>query len=106
MRICHEKLGQQLPNKKQVFDLWKSTRNLLHFDELDPSNAAVNLMNALSGVVTSLGGLRNLLGDAHGKGLLTRDVSESIAELSLNTASTLSTIIIRRFNQIKETQND
>jgi len=106
MRICHEKVGQQLPNKKQVSDLWKSTRNLLHFDELDPSNAAVNLMNALSGVVTNLGGLRNLLGDAHGKGLFTRDISESIAELSLNTASTLSTIIIRRFNQIKETQND
>jgi len=102
MRICHEKLEQPLPTKKQVSDLWKSTRNVLHFDELDPSGATLPLMNALSGVVSHLGGLRNTLGDAHGKGIFLPDVSENIAELAINTASTLSTVIIRRFNQIKE----
>lgn len=102
MRICHEKLGQSLPAKKQVSDLWKSTRNILHFDELDTSGATLNLMNALSGVVTHLGALRNALGDAHGKGMFSPDVSENIAELAINTASTISTAIIRRFNQIKE----
>jgi hypothetical protein len=81
--------------------LWKSTRNILHFDEVDDSGATLNLMNALSGVVTSLGGLRNTLGDAHGKGKFPPDVSENIAELAINTASTLSTSIIRRYNQVK-----
>ncbi len=102
MRICHEKLGKSLPSKKQVTDLWKSTRGILHFDELDSTGATLDLMNALSGVVTHLGGLRNTLGDAHGKGIFPPDVSESIAELAINTASTLSTVIIRRFNWIKE----
>ncbi len=102
MRICHEKLEQPLPTKKQVSDLWKSIRTILHFDELDPSGATLSLMNALSGVVTHLGGLRNALGDAHGKGIFPPDVSENIAELAINTASTLSTAIIRRLNQIKE----
>jgi hypothetical protein len=102
MCICHEKLGQPLPSKKQVSDLWKSTRNILQFDEIDPSGATLNLMNTLSGVVTHLGGLRNTLGDAHGKGIFPPDVSENIAELAINTTSTLSTAIIRRFNQIKE----
>lgn len=102
MRICHEKMGEHLPSKKQVTDLWKSTRILLHFDELDPSGVTLTLMNALSGVVTHLGGLRNTLGDAHGKGIFSPDVSENIAELAINTASTLSTVIIRRFNQIKK----
>ena len=102
MRICHEKLAEPLPSKKQVTDLWKSTRTILNFDELDPSGATSTLMNALSGVVTHLGGLRNTLGDAHGKGIFPPDVSENIAELAINTASTLSTAIIRRFNQIKE----
>lgn len=102
MRICHEKLGKPLPNKKQITDLWKSTRTILHFDELDPSGATLSLMNALSGVVTHLGGLRNALGDAHGKGIFPPDVSENIAELTINTTSTLSTAIIRRFNQNKE----
>ncbi|GAI37662.1 unnamed protein product, partial [marine sediment metagenome] len=77
-------------------------RNVLHFDELDTSGATLNLMNALSGVVTHLGALRNALGDAHGKGIFSPDVSENIAELAINTASTISTAIIRRFNQIKE----
>lgn len=102
MRICHEKLGKPLPSKKQVTDLWKSTRAVLHFDELDPSGATLTLMNSLSGIVTHLGGLRNTLGDAHGKGIFPPDVSEVIAELAINTASALSTAIIRRFNQIKE----
>jgi|Deesub1362B_J571_1020462.scaffolds.fasta_scaffold00001_38 hypothetical protein len=102
MRICHEKLGNPLPSKKQVSDLWKSTRKLLLLDELDPSGATLNLMNALSGVVSHLGGLRNTLGDVHGKGIFPPDVSENIAELAINVASTLSTAVIRRFNQIKE----
>lgn len=102
MRICHERLGEPLPSKKQVTDLWKSTRSILRFDELDPSRAVLNLMNALSGVVTRLGELRNKLGDAHGKDTFLPDVSEIIAELAINTASTLSTAIIRRLNQVKE----
>jgi hypothetical protein len=102
MRACHEKLGTPLPGKKQVTDLWKSTRTILHFDGLDPSGATSSLMNTLSGVVTHLGELRNTLGDAHGKGIFPPDVQENIAELAINTASTLSTAIIRRFNQIEE----
>lgn len=101
MRICHEKLGESLPGKKQVTDLWKSTRKILHLDDLDPSGATLNLVNALSGVATHLGGLRNALGDAHGKGMFPPNVSENLAELAINTASTLSTVIIRRFNQTK-----
>lgn len=102
MRICHEHLNKSLPDRKQVSDLWKSTRTVLRFDEVDQSDATQNLMNGLAGVITQLGGLRNTLGDAHGKGIFPPAVSESIAELAINTASTLSTMIIRRFNQIRD----
>jgi HEPN domain-containing protein len=101
IRICHEKLGKPLPNKKQLSDLWKSLRDILQFDKLDSSEATVSLLNSLSGVITNLGSLRNTLGDAHGKGVSPPEVSESIAELAINTASTLSTFIIRRFNRVK-----
>ena len=101
IRICHEKLGKPLPNKKQVSDLWKSVRDILQFEKLDSSEATVSLLNSLSGVITNLGGLRNTMGDAHGRGVSPPEVSESIAELAINTASTLSTFIIRRFNQVK-----
>ena len=101
MRICHEKLGKALPQKKQVTDLWKSTRDILDFAALDPSDAIPALMNSLTGAISHLGSLRNTLGDAHGKGVVPPDVSESIAELAINTASTLSTLIVRRFNQVK-----
>lgn len=101
MKTCHDVLEQPLPEKKQVSDLWKSTRNILRFDEIAETSATLNLMNAISGVVTHLGSLRNALGDAHGRGILAPSVSENIAELAINSASTLSTAIIRRFNQIK-----
>ena len=87
-------------------DLWKSTRTILRFDEVDQSGATQNLMNGLAGVITQLGGLRNTLGDAHGKGIFPPAVSESIAELAINTASTLSTMIIRRFNQVKDKEKN
>lgn len=101
MKICHDELNEPLPNKKQLTGLWKSTRNLLSFDEIDSDGEITHLINALTGVTTHLGGLRNSLSDAHGKGTITPEVTESIAELSINTASTLSTFIIRRFNQKK-----
>jgi len=100
MTICHDKMNKSLPAKRQVTDLWKSTRIILKFDDLDPTGATLTLVNALSGLVVQLGGLRNALGDAHGKGILSPEVSECIAELAINTASTVATIIIRRFNQI------
>jgi len=106
MKICHEKLEAPLPSKKQITGLWKSTRDLLNFNEFDSSGKTSDLINSLSGVATHLGGLRNTLGDAHGKGMYPPDVSESIAELAINTASTLSTVIIRRFNQIKEEKDE
>jgi hypothetical protein len=94
-------LDKPLPDKKQLSDLWKSLREILQFDKSDSSEAIVSLLNSLSGVITNLGGLRNTLGDAHGRGISPPEVSDSIAELAINTASTLSTFIIRRFNQIK-----
>lgn len=101
MQVCHERLNQPLPVKRQVTDLWKSTRGLLNMDGFDPSGTVLTLMNSLSGVVSHLGGLRNTLGDAHGKGSVSPSTSESIAELAINVSSSLSTLIIRRFNQIK-----
>ena len=106
MRICHEKLGEPLPSKKQVTDLWKSTRSIIRLNELDYTGATLSLMNTLSGVVSHLGELRNALGDAHGKGVESPGTSEVIAEIAINTASTFSTAIIRRFNQVKEDKNE
>lgn len=101
MRTCHEKLGVPLPAKKNVTGLWRSTRSLLQLDEVDPTGSVLHLANALPGVVAHLGGLRNSLGDAHGKGVFPPDVSESIAELAINTAATLSTLVLRRFVQVR-----
>ena len=100
MHVTHEKLSEPLPNKKQLTDLWKSTRSILDFESLDESGLTLALLNSLSGVMTHLGGVRNALSDAHGKGTTKADVSASIAELALNIASTMGTMIVRRFNQV------
>jgi hypothetical protein len=99
MRICHERLAEALPSQKQVTNLWKSTRALLRFDEMEPSGSAVGVLNSLSGVVSNLGQMRNALGDAHGRGESRAAVSPGMAELALNTALTLATAIARRLQE-------
>lgn len=106
IRICHGELKKPLPKKKQLSDLWKSARLILKFDKIDPTGATETLLNSLSGVVAHLGGLRNVLSDAHGKDKIPPGVSETIAELAINVASSLSTAIIRRFNQIRGDKNE
>lgn len=99
MRTCHDKLDCPLPDKKQVSDLWKSTRAILNFDNSDDSKSIITLLNALGGVVTHLGNLRNTVGDAHGRGVIPPSVTESMAELAINVSATISTAIIRQFNK-------
>jgi len=106
MKICHDKLNKPLPAKKQVSDLWKSTRNILDFDSIDKTSSTKTLANSLSGLINHIGGLRNSLSNAHGKGLIPPEVSESIAEFSINLSSTLSTLIIRRYNQIEKEKDE
>lgn len=102
MKICHDKLNKELPSNQQVSDLWKSTRSILDFDNTDSTSSTKLLLNALTGVVTQLGGLRNSLSDAHGRGIANPEVSESIAELAINVSGTISIMILRKYNQIKE----
>ena len=106
IKIIHEKLDQPLPTKKQLTDLWKSARVILKLDDVDKSGSVLKLLNSLSGLITHYAGLRNSLSDAHGKGNLSQQASELIAELSINTSATLSTILIRQFNQIVENKNE
>ena len=107
MRTIHEKLGVALPNKLQVTDLWKSVRTALRFEECDSTGAVTELLNVLAGTVSNLGRMRNALGDAHGKGTVAPAVSESFAELALNCAAALATILVRRFTQLEaEKPND
>ena len=101
MKCIHDELGEPLPSSKDITGLWKSTRGLLRFDEIEPTDSAVKLVNVLHATVTAIGGLRNSLGDAHGKGTIPPEISENIAELSINTCATLSTMIIRRYVQLR-----
>lgn len=100
LRECHHRLGEPLPDAKQLTDLWKSARNLLRFEEVDGSGRTATVLNALAGVVTHLGALRNTLGDAHGRDSRSPAASEVIAELALNTAATIATAAARRMNQL------
>ncbi len=102
MKSCHEKKDVSLPDAKQVTGLWKSTRKILELDEAGRPDEITDLLNVLSGVVSGLGRLRNELGDAHGKGEYLPVVTEMTAELSLNTAATLATAVIRIYAELKE----
>ena len=103
-RIIHEELGEDLPKKKGLTDLWKSTRDVLDLDGLAAGDTLAPLLNSLHGAVSQIGAMRNALSDAHGRGQLPPNVSESMAELALNSAATIATFAIRHYkSQVKET---
>jgi len=96
-RIIHEELGEDLPKKKGLTSLWKSTRAILDLDGLMPDDTLAALLNSLHGAVTQVGAVRNALSDAHGRGQLPPHVSEAMAELALNSAATVATFAIRHY---------
>jgi hypothetical protein len=100
MRIIHEKLEASLPNGKAVSDLYKSTRTLLKIDDIDGEKMVFQLSNSLNGLMVNFGGLRNSLSDAHGRGVMPQATQEYVAELALNVSSSLSTFLVRRFNEL------
>ncbi len=102
LRICHEKFDKDLPKGKKVTDYWKSASKILGFDKLGEGQTVLALLNSLSGVTSHLGSMRNSLSDAHGRGQQSPEASEALAELALNTASTLATISIRRYKEIRD----
>ncbi|MBM4466527.1 MAG: hypothetical protein FJ014_13395 [Chloroflexi bacterium] len=96
-RIIHEELGEELPKKKQLTDLWKSTRAVLDLDGLTAGDTLAPLLNSLHGAVTQIGAMRNALSDAHGRGTLPPHVSEAMAELAMNSAATVATFAFRHY---------
>jgi HEPN domain-containing protein len=102
MRIIHEKSSIELPNNKVITELYKSTRQILKLDEIDKEKVVAQLINTMAGLISSFGNLRNALSDAHGRGNISNEVQEYIAELALNTSATLSTFFVRRFNEINK----
>lgn len=101
LKITLEKMGVPLPNSKGVTDLWKVFRSNATIDDGDGADTIVQLLNSLGGVVAQLGGVRNALSDAHGRGIKPPIVQEYVAELSMNTSATLSTVIIRIYKSLK-----
>jgi hypothetical protein len=102
IKIIHEKLSKPLPAKMQLTDLWKSSRDILKFDELDKTGSTLYLLNSISGLISQYAALRNALSDAHGRGNLSPQTSELISELALNITATFSTMLIRQFNKVNE----
>jgi hypothetical protein len=92
-------LKEPYPTKEQITTLWKSVKNKLHLGDEISSEHLINLLGNLSGCMGALGGLRNDLSDAHGKGLVSPSVYDSYAELALNLSAAICLFIIRRYQE-------
>ena len=98
MKIILEKLKVPVQNPRDNKELWKKIRERLGLDQIE---RVEDLLNTLYGLITKIEGVRDSLSDAHGKDSISVPVSEVIAELMINTCSTLSTTLVRRYKQIK-----
>ena len=107
MKICHDRVGVAYPKKEALTDLWKSTREILKFEEVANEGSLISALNStVGGLITHLGGIRNSLSDSHGEGDKDKEVPYMIAELALNLSSTISTLIIRRYKAIAGEKNE
>ncbi|WP_165076052.1 abortive infection family protein [Methanogenium sp. MK-MG] len=102
MKTVLDRCDTPHPSDPSVTKLWGSVKKELNFEEFEGADKVISLLGTLSGAVSHLGGVRNHLGDAHGNGEDAPEVPFMFAELAINTSSTLATVIVRRFNQIKE----
>lgn len=89
------------PQKEQVTTLWKTVKDTLHLGDEVAAKHIKQLIGNMSGAVSSLGGLRNDLSDAHGKGLISTEVYDSYAELAVNLSATICLFVIRRYQEIE-----
>jgi hypothetical protein len=96
-----DKKELKYPANKSVHSLWKAVKDPLQLDTVVPTDTTTALIGTLSGAVLHLGGMRNQISDAHGKGEVSPEVPYMLAELAINSASTLATLLVRRYIQIR-----
>lgn len=105
LTIVHENLGEPLPRDKSITGLWKSLREIMEFPCADV-DAVEALAGTLAGCVSHLGGLRNALSDAHGKGSEPTQATMAITGLAIGTAAVLATFIIRSYLSWEKEKGD
>jgi len=100
LKIVLDKLSKPYPTKEQLTELWKAVKIEL---TLGKETVVIHLeqtIGSLTGAISGIAGIRNDLSDAHGKGLISPEVYESYAELSMNISGSISTFLIRRLKEI------
>ena len=98
MKIAQGRMTNTIEGKT-ITDLWKSISRLMKLDEIGGTSVS-SLGSQLSGVISSLGGIRNSLSDAHGDGDDAPEVPAMLAEFVFISSCGLVTLVIRRFNQL------
>jgi hypothetical protein len=101
LKTILDKKGLPYPKEQTVLPLWKAIKEPLQLDSVVSSDTITALLGTLTGAISHLAGMRNQISDAHGKGEVTPEVPYMLAELAINTASTLATLLVRRYIQIR-----
>ncbi len=100
LKIILDKLSKPYPSKEQLTDLWKAVRSELRLGEETTVVHLEQIIGSLTGAISGVAGIRNDLSDAHGKGIISPEVYESYAELTMNISGSISTFLIRRLKEI------
>lgn len=100
--ILDEK-GVKYDSKKiELSDLYKKTAKELN---LSPSQHTEpifkQILGGCSGIINGLGSLRNVMGDAHGKGKVNIKPAARHAELAVNLSGTMALFLLETFNARK-----
>jgi hypothetical protein len=104
--ILDLRAGGAYPPKQDVTSLWKTVRRSLDLGDETLSDHMTQAIGSLTGAVSALGGLRNDLSDAHGKGLVSPELYESCAELTVNVSACICTFAVHRYMELDVAAED
>jgi hypothetical protein len=97
-----DSLKAPYPAKQTVTGLWKTVKDNLHLGDEISSKHLEQVVGSFTGAISGIGGLRNDLSDAHGKGLISSEIYDSYAELAFNLSVAICLFVIRRYLEVHE----
>ena len=97
--ICEER-GVEYSNDGDVVRLYRLTAHALHLAPEGAEDAMRQLLGGCAGIVSGIAGVRNALGDSHGRNQEYEAPDLRHARLAVNAAGTLATFLIETHRSV------
>lgn len=102
-----EQLGEEKNSKGDIVNLFNHIKKLLNLQQRKEFDKRINqLLGGLENIIRAISSLRNISGDAHGKGSNRIRINKREAELVINSTITICLYLINIFEDQQDGKGD